>query len=46
MNEKEKTFSLRDQLQKIEDSNQNLFFDHEKKEASFEQRIIKYNSHT
>ena len=44
MNEEEKTFSLKDQLQKVDQSIRNLFFDHEKKEASFEQRVIKYNN--
>ena len=44
MNEEEKTFSLRDQLQKVDQRIRNLFFDHEKKEASFEERVKKYNN--
>ena len=44
MNEEEKTFSLKDQLQKVDQSIRNLFFDHEKKEASFEERVKKYNN--
>ena len=44
MNEEEKTFSLKDQLQKVDQSIRNLFFAHEKKEASFEERVKKYNN--
>ena len=44
MKEEQKTFSLKDQLQKVDQSIRNLFFDHEKKEASFEERVKKYNN--